>query len=92
MTKTCDAALGAKCFSILIREVGPVDAERFIAYVNRERMDYTEWQQNLFAGQTIDEIAALSRAAGAQMRTACSKGRKLGSVSRPVASARRDMV
>ena len=92
MTKTCDAALGAKCFSILIREVGPVDAERFIAYVNRERMDYTEWQQNLFAGQTIDEIAALSRVAGARMRTTCSKERKPGAVSRPVASARRDMV
>lgn len=80
MTKTCDAALGAKCFNILIREVGPVDAERFIAYVNRERMDYTEWQQNLFAGQTIDEIAALSRIAGARMRATCSKEREPGAV------------
>ena len=75
MTKTCDAALGAKCFNILLREVGPVDAERFIAYVNRERMDYTEWQQSLFAGQTIDEIAAQSRAAGARMRASCAAAR-----------------
>ena len=66
----CEAELGARCFGILAREVGPVDAERFIAYVNRERMDYTKWQQTLFAGQTIEQIAADARATGARVRRA----------------------
>jgi len=74
MMNTCDVALGAKCFNILLREVGPVDAERFIAYVNRERIDYTQWQQDLFADQTIEEIAAQSRAIGAKMRAAYGVG------------------
>jgi len=68
MTETADAVLGAKCFDILMREVGPVDAERFIAYVNREQMDYTQWQQGLFAGETIEEIAAQAREVGARIR------------------------
>lgn len=64
----CDVELGSRCFCILAREVGPVDAERFIAYVNRERMDYTKWQQTLFEGQTIEEIAADARATAMRVR------------------------
>ena len=65
---TCDVELGARCLDILVKAVGPVDAERFIAYVKREKMDYTRWQRNLFAGETIDEIAAQARAVGARQR------------------------
>ena len=65
---TCDVELGARCLDILVKTVGPVDAERFIAYVNREKMDYTRWQRNLSAGETIDEIAAQARAVGARQR------------------------
>ena len=64
----CDVELGARCLDILVKNVGPVDAERFIAYVNREKMDYTRWQRNLFAGETIDEIAAQARVVGARQR------------------------
>ncbi len=64
----CDVELGARCFCILSREVGPVDAERFIAYVNRERMDYTKWQQTLFHGQSIEDLAADARATAARVR------------------------
>ena len=66
--QTSDEVLGARCLDILSREVGPVDTERFIAYINRERFDYTEWQQTLFAGQSIEEIAAAARKTGTQFR------------------------
>ena len=66
--QVCDEALGARCLDILAREVGPVDTERFVAYINRERFDYTQWQQSLFAGQSIEEIAEQARAIGAQLR------------------------
>ena len=64
---TRETELSSRCLNILVREVGPVDAERFIAYVNRERLDYTKWQQTLFAGQSIEEIAAASRRVSAQV-------------------------
>ena len=63
--ETCETELGARCMNILVREVGMVDAERFIAYVNREKLDYTQWQQDLFSGMSIDEIGAESRKVGA---------------------------
>ncbi len=47
---------------------GPVDAERFIDYVNRERMDYTKLQESLFEGQTIEELAADARATAVRVR------------------------
>lgn len=62
--KTSDTELGARCMDVLIREVGMVEAERFIAYVNREKMDYTKWQQGLFAGMSLEEIADGARNAG----------------------------
>ena len=72
--QTCDEALGARCLDILVREVGPVDTERFVAYMNREKFDYTEWQQTLFAGQSIEEIAEQARAVGAQFRNSGARG------------------
>ncbi len=66
----CDEALGVRCLDILVNEVGPVDAERFIAYIQRERFDYTEWQKDLFAGMSIEEIAIQARAVGEASRQA----------------------
>ena len=68
--QTCDEVLGARCLDILAREIGPVDTERFVAYINREKFDYTKWQQSVFAGQSIDEIAEQARATGARFREA----------------------
>jgi len=51
-----DNELGVKCMSLLIDGVGPVEAERFISNVNRERFDYTEWQKGLFAGETVRSL------------------------------------
>jgi len=67
-TMTSEVELGTRCFGILAREVGPVDAERFIAYVNRERIDYTKWQQTLFEGQDIESLAADARITSARIR------------------------
>ena len=73
-TRLSDTELGAHCLDILTKSVGPVDAERFISYVNREKMDYTKWQQGLFAGETIDSIAERSRLAGVRHRAATGWG------------------
>ncbi len=63
-----DPQTDLRIFCILSREVGSVDAERFIAHVNRERMDYTKWRQTLFQGQSIEKLAADARATASRIR------------------------
>ena len=40
----------------LIRELGVVKAEEFISIINREKFDYTKWQQNLFEDVSLEEL------------------------------------
>ena len=44
---------GMKC---LVDGLGNVEAEQFIAAVNRERFDYTEWQRNFFDDMSAEEF------------------------------------
>ena len=51
-----DTVLRVEAMDVLISSLGFVDTERFISMVKRDTFDYTEWQNNLWAGQSIDEI------------------------------------
>ncbi len=52
-----DNELRTSGFAVLVREFGDVNAERFIALVNRDPFDYTEWRKdNLFVGETVDSL------------------------------------
>ncbi len=45
---------------VLNKNLGIVEAERFVALIQRERFDYTEWRQDLFnelSGQEISKRA-----------------------------------
>lgn len=45
---------------VLNENLGIVEAERFVALIQRERFDYTKWRQNLFnelSGQEISKRA-----------------------------------
>lgn len=42
----------------LIRTLGLVDAERFLAAVSRDRFDYTEWRQRGLPLLSLDVLAA----------------------------------
>ena len=48
------------CMNILINTVGLVDAERFIAYVNRQWFDYTIWRRQIYDGKTSEEIEKMT--------------------------------
>ena len=54
--KMSENELTAKCMDILVDQVGPVEAERFVYVLNRENFDYTEWQRNLFEDETVDSL------------------------------------
>jgi hypothetical protein len=40
----------------LIKNLGMIEAERFIMLIQKETFDYTKWQENLFEDMTIEEI------------------------------------
>ena len=42
---------------ILAKNLGIVEAERFIMLIQREPFDYTKWQEKLFENMTIEEIS-----------------------------------
>lgn len=57
MTTRVDAEIKVLGFEILTRHLGLVEAERFIALIQREKFDYTQWRQSLFAELSGEEIS-----------------------------------
>jgi hypothetical protein len=51
-----DNVVRVEAMGALVATLGAVDAERFISLVKRDTFDYTEWQRNLWAGKSIEEI------------------------------------
>ncbi len=47
---------------VLVQSLGAVDAERFVALINRERFDYTEWRKTQWLDETVASLAAKARA------------------------------
>ena len=43
-----DAVLSDHCMDVLVQNVGVLETERFVAYLSRERADYTKWRQDRF--------------------------------------------
>lgn len=42
---------------MLVKTLAPVEAERFIALINRERLDYTEWRKTQWENETVATLA-----------------------------------
>jgi len=42
---------------VLNENLGPVDAERFVALIQKEKFDYTKWRQHLFDGLSGEELS-----------------------------------
>jgi len=45
----------------LIQALGAVEAERFVALINRKRFDYTEWRKTQWPDETVGSLAAKAR-------------------------------
>jgi len=52
-----DTEIKIKGIRALIESLGEVEPERFIALMQREPFDYTEWRQCLEEEGTIEEIS-----------------------------------
>ena len=55
-----ESVLRHEGMKILKERLGPVEAERFIALMNRESFDYTEWRREMFDGMSVREISRLA--------------------------------
>ena len=61
-----EMALRNEGMKVLINNLGPVEAERFISLIIREPFDYTEWQRDLFNGLSVKELSSLAMKAYTQ--------------------------
>lgn len=52
-----DTEIKIKGIRALTETLGNVGAERFIALIQREPFDYTNWQRTLWEGQSVEEIS-----------------------------------
>ena len=54
---TVDTEIKMRGLDALTSSLGIVDAERFVFLLQRDRLDYTKWRQNLFTGLSGEEIS-----------------------------------
>ncbi len=52
-----DTEIRVKGVQILAQHLGDIEMEKFIALIQREPFDYTEWRQNIDEDDSIEEIS-----------------------------------
>ncbi len=52
-----DTEIKAAGFRALVDALGDVQAEKFIALIQREPFDYTRWQRALWPERSVEEIS-----------------------------------
>ena len=52
-----DTEIKATGFRALVAALGDVQAEKFIALIQREPFNYTQWQRALWPDKSIEEIS-----------------------------------
>ncbi len=52
-----DTEIKTKGIQILAKHLGYVEMERFVAILQREPFDYTEWRRSLPEGKSVSEMS-----------------------------------
>ena len=52
-----DSEIRERGIQVLSEHLGDVEAERFIALIQRESFDYTKWRQTSAEGGSVEEIS-----------------------------------
>lgn len=52
-----DTEIKLKGFDALVKSLGEVTAERFIALIIKDKFDYTKWQRKLFPEIDIETLS-----------------------------------
>ncbi len=56
-----DTVLRCDGMNLLAEHLGIVEAERFVALIQREPFDYTEWRQHLFDAVPLEQFLENAR-------------------------------
>ena len=51
-----DFAIVADGMAVLQAKLGIVEAEKFISIINREKLDYTTWRQQIWQDRSLEDI------------------------------------
>lgn len=52
-----ESEIKRKGMEVLLKELGDVDAEKFIKLLIQEPFDYTEWQKKLWLDKNVEELS-----------------------------------
>jgi hypothetical protein len=52
-----DTEIKVKGFQVLAQHLGDIEAERFVALIQREPFDYTKWRQDMDEELSLEEIS-----------------------------------
>ena len=52
-----DTEIRMKGLQVLTKYLGDIEAERFIALIQREPFDYTQWRQSLDTDDSIEDLS-----------------------------------
>ena len=52
-----DQEILAEGFRTIFNGMDVIDAERFFMLINRNKFDYTEWQRDLWANETVESLS-----------------------------------
>ena len=56
------AEIMEKGMTCLLESLGPVETERFISIIIRERFDYTKWRKDFFGDAGVEELNSAAAA------------------------------
>ncbi len=52
-----DTEIKVRGVQIIAKYLGAIEAERFVALIQREPFDYTKWQRDLWKDKTVEELS-----------------------------------
>ena len=53
-----DTVIMSEAMQALHAALTPVEVEKFIVMLNREKFDYTRWRENLWQNETLESLSA----------------------------------
>jgi hypothetical protein len=57
-----DTVIMSEAMRALHTALTPVEVERFIGILNREKFDYTRWRENLWQNETLESLSSKAQA------------------------------
>jgi len=58
-----DTEIRVKGIQILAQYLGDIEMERFVALIQREPFDYTQWRQDINTDESVEDISRKAMAA-----------------------------